>query len=140
MFRKLLAAAAVAVLSLGGVTVAAGPASAATAVSACFKWNTGTAYANSPVHLMQWNGAKWVSIRNGKTNASGCGTFTSVPSASFTSIQAYKVYGDSNIGLAIYSSSINNYATKGTGGVNLGTKYVNLVQCTYGLYDYCAGM
>ena len=49
-------------------------------------------------------------------------------------MQAYKVYGDSNLGQAIYSSPINNWATAGTGGVNLGTKTVSLVQCTWGLY------
>ena len=62
-----------------------------------------------------------------------------MPSNVYTSIKAHKVVGDSNIGLAIFSSPVNNWATPGTGGVHLGTKTVSLTGCTTGLYAYCAG-
>ena len=58
---------------------AATPASAASAVSGCFVWDTGTAYANQPVHLQQQSRGRWTTIRSGKTNSRGCATFTRTP-------------------------------------------------------------
>ena len=138
--RKITVAVVIAAAALFGVAGGAQPASAATAVSSCFKWDTGTAYKSQPVFLMKWNGSAWTSIRSGRTNASGCGTFTNVPSNVYVTMQAYSVLGDGNIGLAIYSSNNGIWATPGSGGVSLGTQSVRLVQCTRGLYGYCAGL
>ncbi len=136
---RIAALAVVLLAPLGGVVMQASPAAAATQTTACFKWSSGAAYANQPVYLMTWDGAKWVSARNGKTNASGCGTFYSVPSNKYVTVKAYKAFGDANIGLAMFEGWAPRYANPGSGAANLGTGYVNLRQCTWGLYDYCAG-
>lgn len=127
---RILTAAGIALgLSLGTVAVAA-PAQAATAVSFCMTWG-GTAYANQPVYLKQWTGAKWVSIRSGKTNASGCGTFYSTPSGVYLGVQGYTVLNAGRISKVYDSGNPQVWATPGNGGVNLGTIRVNLAYSYY---------
>ncbi len=137
--NRLAALAIVALAPLGALVMQATPAAAATQTTACFKWSSGVAYSNQPVYLMTWDGAKWVSVRNGKTNASGCGTFSNVPSNKYVRVKAYKAFGDANIGLAMFEGWTPSYANPGQGAAQLGTGYVSLSQCTWGLYGYCAG-
>jgi hypothetical protein len=136
---RLAALAVVALAPLGAVLTQATPVAAATQTTACFKWSSGPAYSNQPVYLMSWDGAKWVSIRSGKTNANGCGTFYNVPSNRYLTMKGYQVFGDNNIGLAMFEGWPPRYASPGTGAPHLGTGYVGLAQCTWGLYGYCAG-
>lgn len=136
--RRLAASLLVVVLGVAGLGMGAQPASAATQVTACFRWSSGGAYAYQPVHLMRFNGSGWVVERNGKTGANGCGTFYNTPSNVHLTVKAYKVYGDNNIGLAIYSGWAPNYTNTGGGGAYVGTGTVSLVKCTWGLYRYCA--
>ncbi len=137
---KRIAALALAVMApIAAVAVDVAPASAASQTTACFKWSNGAAYASQPVYLMQWNGAQWVSIRNGRTNTNGCGTFYNVPTNQYITMKGYAAFGNGNIGMALWEGFAPRYANPGQGGVNLGTGRVNLVKCVPGLYGYCAG-
>lgn len=114
---------------IGGLVFTTSSAHAATSVSACFKWTTGAAYASQPVQLLQWNGSRWVTVRNGKTNSSGCGTFYN------TSVGTYYTFAASvthNTGY--YLNSYRGYAPHashtGHGNSNVGTGYVYLVAQT----------
>ncbi|MBX7068306.1 MAG: hypothetical protein K1X38_02870 [Microthrixaceae bacterium] len=119
---------------------AATPASAASAVSGCFVWDTGTAYANQPVHLQQQSRGRWTTIRSGKTNSRGCATFTRTPTNANLRLLGSVAFGDSNIGMAVYQGTSGYYARPGNGTVATGTGTVRLVQCVPGLYGYCAGL
>ena len=58
--------------------------------------------------------------------------FVNLPTNAYVSFYAAKTLGSPDMGYAFYKSSINKWALPGTGGVNLGTFSVNLVQCTTG--------
>lgn len=137
--RSLITSIAVVAAGVLGMVAVAPTASAATATTACFKWYTGAPYASQPVHLMKWTGSTWTSIRSGKTNKSGCATFSNTPSNVYLTMKGYTVLGNTNIGLALFEGWAPRYANPGAGGVGLGTGVVGLVQCVPGLYGSCAG-
>lgn len=134
--RKATVGLGAAALIATGATLAgpAAPAQAATSVSFCFSWAAGAAYSSSPVYLHEWNGQQWVSIRSGRTNASGCATFSRTIANRYYIVQAYKAVGDRSYGIATYTGWTPYYSGLGTGGSNLGRGYVSLVSCTRGLY------
>lgn len=132
--RFRLALAATAIAFLGGVLAPASPAHAASSLSFCFKWSNGTAYSRQPVYLMSWSGSRWVSERKGATGSNGCGTFSSVRTDRYTTVKAYVVFGDANIGLSIWEGWAPYYANPGRGSVSLGTGWVSRVSCVPGLY------
>ncbi len=80
-----------------------------------------------------------VPIRNGKTNASGCGTFYNTPSTVYLRLKAYVAFGDANIGMAIFDGP-SGYFSPGSGTGNVGKVTVRRVQCVQGLSGYCAGL
>jgi hypothetical protein len=137
--NRLAAFALVALALFGGLATQATPAAAATQVTACFRWSTGIAYAGQPVVLQGVRNGSWANIRQGVTRADGCRTFSNVPSDRRVKVVAHRVFGDTNIGLAIFQGASPRTATSGRGSANLGTGYVYLVQCIPGLYDRCAG-
>lgn len=130
--------AAVVALAGSGIAATAAPSSAAAFEKACFSWSSGGVYAGQPVYLEQWTG-QWTSIRGGTTNSYGCASFSNVPTGAYTTIHAYKAFGNGSIGLALFSGYPGLYANPGTGGVNLGHGYVSLIKCVAGLYAPCAG-
>ena len=136
---KLIAAT---VIALTGTLSVQAPAEAATAVTFCAKWPSGgvhygEAYANQPVFLVDYStGAV---IRNGATNSAGCGTFSNVPTSKNVWVKIQRVYGNYQIGQAIYSGGTPRYALPGTASVNIGTIYLRLT-CSQGIYGYCAGL
>lgn len=81
----------------------------------CLSYNNGAAYASKPVYLYRWNAStqKWVSYRNGSTNASGCGTWRDVAGNSYYYVQGYWTY---TVGAQGYAYS-GNTASVGVGTV-----------------------
>ncbi len=135
--RKAVAAVAIAVMSVAGMTALTGsPASAATSVTFCFQHNGGGAYANSPVYLYRVNasGSPISLVRNGKTGANGCATFYNTPSNVYLRVQARNVIGNYQIGQAVYSGWSPFRTNTGSGLANVGTGRVYR-SCTPGLYD-----
>lgn len=109
-------------LAVGSLTIAT-PAHAATAVSFCLKWSTGAAYASQPVQLQRWDGYKWATIRSGRTNAQGCGTFYRTPTDVHLIVNGHAVlnYGGWH---GVWTGWTPKSASPGSGGVNLGTGIV----------------
>jgi hypothetical protein len=137
--RKITSALVALSLVAGMIGAMAEPTHAATQVTACYQWDTGAAYANQPVSLVQWNGSSWVPIRSGRTGGNGCGTFYNVPSNVYVSMRVHLVLGNSSIGQAIYASGVPSYGAPGNFARNLGT--IRLTKtCVQGLYGYCAGL
>jgi len=143
MFSRIRRAAVATIIAtattVGALGVTALPAHAAAYEKACFVWSTGAVYRSQPAYLMEWTSGHWKSIRAGTTGSTGCIGFTSVPTGYYTTIEAYKVFGDANTGQAFWEGMPPKYATPGSQGVDLGTGRVDLVQCTQGLYGYCDG-
>lgn len=126
-FRRFITSAIGAAALATGVTVAAAPAAqAATAVSFCFQWNTGKAYSSQPVQLQYWNGTKWVPYRDGKTNASGCGTFSNTASNVHLQVQAHTVL-NSGTTRTVWSGFTPSFANPGAGTAHVGTGVVRPV-------------
>lgn len=119
LLRKAVTATALtAALVSGGAMTMAAPAQAATAVSFCFTWaQTGAAYSGYPVFLYSVDGTgRAISqLRSGRTNSSGCGTFSSTPSG----VQL-RVFAGVGAGGHYWSGQTPSWATAGTGGVWLG--------------------
>ena len=109
-------------IGIGGLAGNEGTASAASGVSFCFGWaDTGAAYANYPVYLEAWQGGQWVVIRNGHTNAQGCGLFRDTPTNVHLLVQASLVAGGRR-----FDGYTPNYSSLGSGGAQLGTGWVYL--------------
>lgn len=136
--RKKIVALSVGLMAISAPVVMATPAQAATSVSFCFRATDGSPYANKPVYLKNFQDGS--TIRSGRSNSNGCGVFYNVPSHLRVYVKAYFVYGDHNIGQAIFEGNTPYYAPAGAGGANLSTGTVRLIQCTWGLYGYCAGL
>lgn len=117
--------AAAAVLT-GTSALSAPAASAATGVYSCFTWSSGYAYANQPVHLLQWNGSSWVKIRSGKSGANGCSTFYNTPSNVHLMVQGYTVL-NSGYYNTIWSGYSPRYTGTGAGTANVGTGVVRAI-------------
>jgi len=124
--RRAVAALVAVAAMVGGLVITTGTAHAATSVTACFQFSNGAAYASRPVTLQQWNGSRWVGVRNGKTGTNGCGTFYNTStgvyysmSASLTENTGYWVYQ--------YSGWAPSYSHTGTGNGWVGTGTVSLV-------------
>jgi len=99
--------------------VDAAPASAASSVTACFRWSNGTAYANQPMKLYTYNPStgRIVSlVRNGRSNASGCGTFSNTPTNQ--NLVAVASFGTD---FQYWEGWSPRYALPGQSGANLGT-------------------
>jgi hypothetical protein len=120
MFNKIRTTVLTALAALGistaAVTVTEGSVSAASQVTFCFKWYSGSTYANYPVYLEAWQNGRWQVIRNGRTNASGCGTFSNTPTNVQLLVQASMTAGGSR-----FDGYTPYYSNTGTGGANLGT-------------------
>ena len=142
MFRKFIVALVLAVVPMAGLVMTAESASAATSISACFKWDRGGAYAERPVPPRAVQRLEVGDHPLGQHQRVG------VRQARQPADQRLRLVlrreedelGSPDMGYAFYKSSINKWALPGTGGVNLGTFSVNLVQCTTGYYAYCAGL
>ena len=117
--RSMLTAVALTFSSVTALMVtAASPADAATGASLCFKWDTGAAYASQPVQLYsQYSGAK---LRDGRTNARGCGTFTGLTSTGKYIVRAYNTL-PTPYGTHIYDGWTPYQTGPGRGTVDLGT-------------------
>jgi hypothetical protein len=103
------------------------PAHAASSVSFCFQWSTGSAYASQPVYLMAWNSRsqKWDrQIRNGRTNSAGCGTFSNTPTNEYLIVQGYVVLWNGQM----WSGYTPRYANPGAGAANLGRGTVSYIR------------
>ncbi|MBA2282094.1 MAG: hypothetical protein H0W25_12825 [Acidimicrobiia bacterium] len=126
-FRRLIAAILIALTA----TLAAGvpSAHAATSTTACFRWSNNTAYANQPMQLWRTDSTgRLISLqRSGRTNASGCGTFSNTPSNMYLrAVAQYNspaVYGHYDH----WEGFSPRIATPGSGAANLGTGYVYYV-------------
>lgn len=137
--RRIAAGVALALVATTGFgAVTASPASAATSVKVCFKFADGSRYANSPVFLYKSTRAGTLygnPLRSGRTNSTGCATFTSTPSNTMMRAQARRVYGDASIGQAVYEGKSPRIALAGSGQADLGTGIVYLRSCVPGLYE-----
>ena len=120
--RRILATVVAAAGAGSALATTAAPAQAATAVTVCYVYKqTGAAYANLPVDLWQVDSyGNWISkVRSGKTNSSGCGTFTNTPSNMYL-----RGYANIYVGGRLLSGASSRIALPGTGGANLGSSYV----------------
>jgi hypothetical protein len=124
--RKILAGALVALtFTFATVGVGAPQASAATSTTACFKWSDGTPYMNRTVQLWQMNSAgnRVAKLRDGRTDANGCGTFFNTPSNMYLAMRAvhidYLWWGN-----AVYEGWTSRMSLPGQGGALLGIGWV----------------
>lgn len=124
--RRTLAALVAAAAVVGGVVLTGGSAHAATSVTGCFQFSNGAAYANRPVNLQQWNGSRWVSVRSGKTNASGCGTFYNTSTGVYYTMSA-SLTENTGYWINQYSGWAPSYSHTGSGNGWVGTGTVYLV-------------
>lgn len=139
MNKRIAKLAIAATAALGSVAgVAATPAHASSAVSACFT-EPGYGWARQPVQLVGWNGRNWTLVRSGTTNANGCATFLNTPTDRHLSIRAYKYLTSPYHGTITFDSSVTRWTPTGSGGHNLGTFSVGST-CTWGSYGRCAGL
>jgi hypothetical protein len=121
-------------LAFGGLLTVQPSADAATAVSFCFRYPSGARYANLPVKL--YSAKPGYFSRSGRTNSSGCGTFTNVPPRPYgVYVKVDYWYGSDTYGYQVYYGQTRT-APAGSGSYNLGTVYLQSA-CTQGTQGYC---
>lgn len=148
--RRAVAVVALAVLAIGSLigvdAFSAKKASAATAVTFCFKYaRSGLPATNLPVQLWQVNAAGQrigSQLRGGKTNNAGCATYVNTPANARLRVFAYSVYGDSLTGMVAYSGATPYVTPAGQGTVFIGTGLVYKTCLASGAFypDLCSTM
>lgn len=120
--RRVLAGALLTVLlSFGFSAAIAVPASAAGAVSYCFKHTNGAAYTYDTYLQLQWNG-NWYTVQNMGRSVNGCSSFSitgSWQNYPARMLASYSIPGRSYAGTTAV-------APAGWGSYNLGTGWVNM--------------
>ncbi len=101
----------------------------------CFTYANGVPYANGEVLLK----ASGKTLRTMKSEANGCGSFEGTPTDARLHVEARTVFGNDNVGEAIFAGTSPHVALPGTGTVDLGTGTVTKT-CTQGVIEYCAGL
>jgi hypothetical protein len=133
--RLLIAALLSLTASAGWAGQSAGATATPPAVKTCFRYaDNGAVVTNGPVTLYEAapTASKWTKVRTGTTNSTGCVTFTGMHRGYWYYGSLYRVFGDSNVGLAILSGETNGLKTGSTGTLSLSGRVI--VQCIPGLY------
>lgn len=126
--RRLLSGGLVAgLLATGAVAVSAPAAEAAFAVSYCFVWSDKTPYAKEPVFLMQVVDGRRSTLRKGRTDARGCGSFAGTPTDRRLFVRAETVI-EKPASTFWWAGRTPETSDRGRGRADLGTGTVRVVK------------
>lgn len=124
---------ATSVLAAGSLSIGAAPAQAATATTFCFAWSNGPAYVNLPVTLEQWDGFRWLPLRNGTSGPNGCNVFSYTPGNATLRVSAVYWASPYGFGANPYGTEVFCGATPQITGPGFGTAFLGT-----GIVSRCA--
>ena len=121
--RRIATAVLAVILSIGAAFAIAPTAQASTSIGFCFRWSTGTPYANQPVYMRSLSNS--AVINTGKTAANGCATWAT-PTYAGVYVQAYARL-QSGPGYQLWNGYTPYATPAGAGAVSLGTGTVGRI-------------